>query len=97
MSEPNKVVLDRYPPPQPNRKDDNGLPPTWSRSVVRSILRNPKYTGYNVWGRHDKRRGRPLIRPHSDWTWSTTPTHEPILSKELLRWSRTALVATRPK
>ncbi len=75
--------LDHYPPPQPNHKDDNGLRPTWSRSVVRSILRNPKYTGYNVWGRHDKRRGRPLIRPHGDWTWSATPTHEPIISKEL--------------
>lgn len=38
--------LDRYPAPIPNRKDDNGLAPTWSRSVIRAMLRNPKYTGF---------------------------------------------------
>jgi site-specific DNA recombinase len=54
---------DRYPPPIPNRKDENGLPHTWSRSVINAILRNPKYTGFNVWGRNDKRKGRPQIRP----------------------------------
>ncbi|MHB1539398.1 MAG: recombinase family protein [Solirubrobacteraceae bacterium] len=75
--------LDRFPPPQPNRKDENGLRPTWSRSVIRSILRNPKYTGYNVWGRHDKRKGRPLIRPREEWVWSPTTVHEPIVTKEL--------------
>lgn len=32
---------------------------TWSRCQVLAMLCNPKYTGYNVWGRHDKRRGRP--------------------------------------
>jgi hypothetical protein len=46
-------------------------------------LRNPKYTGYNVWGRHDKRRGRPYQRPRDQWIWSATPVHEPIVSKEL--------------
>ncbi len=74
---------ERYPPPSPNRKDENGLPPTWSRSQLRSLLRNPKYTGYNVWGRHDKRKGRPLIRPREQWVWSATPTHEPIISREV--------------
>jgi site-specific DNA recombinase len=75
--------LDRFPPPIPNRKDDHGLPPTWSRSVLHGILRNPKYTGFNVWGRHDKRKGRPLIRPRDQWVWSPTPTHEAIVSREL--------------
>lgn len=75
--------LDRFPPPQPNRKDENSLRPTWSRSVIRSILRNPKYTGYNVWGRHDKRKGRPMIRPREEWVWSPTPVHKAIVSKEL--------------
>ena len=74
---------ERYPPPSPNRKDENGLPPTWSRSQLRSLLRNPKYTGYNVWGRHDKRKGRPLIRPREQWVWSATPTHEAIISREV--------------
>lgn len=39
---------ERFPPPIPNRKDENGLPRTWSRSVINAILRNPKYTGFNV-------------------------------------------------
>jgi site-specific DNA recombinase len=75
--------LSRFPAPIPNRKDDNGLPPTWSRSVIHALLRNPKYTGYNVWGRNDKRPGRPQIRPCEEWIWSPTPTHEPIVSREL--------------
>jgi site-specific DNA recombinase len=74
---------DLYPPPIPNRKDENGLPHTWSRSVINAMLRNPKYTGFNVWGRNDKRPGHPQIRPREEWVWSATPTHEPIVSKEL--------------
>ncbi len=33
--------LERYPPPRRNRKDDMPLPPTWSRSQLWSLLRNP--------------------------------------------------------
>jgi len=43
------------------------------------VLRNPKYTGYNVWGRHDKRRGRPFIRPCEQCVWSPTRVHEPLV------------------
>ena len=75
--------LDRFPPPTRNRKDENDLVQTWSKSQLHSLLRNPKYTGYNVWNRHDKRRGRPQVRPCEDWIWSATPTHEPIVSREL--------------
>ncbi|MBB4661776.1 recombinase family protein [Conexibacter arvalis] len=75
--------LDRYPPPQRNRKDDNDLPQTWSKAQIQSMLRNPKYTGFNVWNRHDKRRGRPLIRPKEQWAWSAEPAHEPIVPREL--------------
>jgi site-specific DNA recombinase len=74
---------DRYPPPIPNAKDENELRHTWSRSVVQAILRNPKYTGYNVWGRHDKSPGTPLIRPRDQWVWSPEPTHSAIVSREL--------------
>ncbi len=75
--------LERYPPPARNPKDENGLPPTWSKSQIQGMLRNPKYTGYNVWNRHDKRKGRPLIRPREEWIWSPTPSHEAIVPKEL--------------
>ena len=75
--------LDRYPPPKRNRKDANELPQTWSKSQLHSLLRNPKYTGFNVWGRHDKRKGRPVMRPREKWVWSPTPTHEAIVPREL--------------
>jgi site-specific DNA recombinase len=75
--------LDRFPPPQRNRKDENALVQTWSRSQLHSMLRNPKYTGFNVWNRHDKRRGRPLVRPREQWIWSPAPTHPAIVSRTL--------------
>jgi site-specific DNA recombinase len=74
---------ERYPPPIPNRKNETNLGHTWSRGVIQAILRNPKYTGYNVWNRHDKRRGHPLIRPREEWIWSAEPTHPAILPREL--------------
>ena len=75
--------LDRYPPPTRNKKDENDLPQTWSRSQLQAMLRNPKYTGFNVWGRHDKRPGRPFIRPRDQWVWSPAPSHEAIVSRDL--------------
>jgi site-specific DNA recombinase len=75
--------LDRYPPPRRNRKDENSLRQTWSRSQLQAMLRNPKYTGHNVWNRHDKRKGHPLLRPREQWVWSATSTHEAIVSREL--------------
>jgi site-specific DNA recombinase len=75
--------VEKYPAPVPNRKDATDLLHTWSRSVLYALLRNPKYTGYNVWGRNDKRPGRQQIRPRDEWVWSTAPTHEPIVSREL--------------
>ena len=75
--------LDRYPPPTRNKKDENDLRQTWSRSQIQAMLRNPKYTGFNVWGRHDKRPGRPFIRPRDQWIWSPTPSHEAIVDREL--------------
>ena len=75
--------LARYPPPTRNKKDENDLPQTWSRSQLQAMLRNPKYTGFNVWGRHDKRPGRPFIRPRDQWVWSPAPSHEAIVSREL--------------
>ena len=75
--------LDRYPPPAANPNDEIALKKTWSRSQIQAMLRNPKYTGYNVWGRHDKRPGRPRLRPREQWVWSPTPTHPAIVPQEL--------------
>lgn len=51
--------LDRYPPPRPSNRSCSELPPTWHRATVQAILHNPKYTGFNVWDRHNKREGQP--------------------------------------
>lgn len=51
--------LDRYPPPRPSNRSCSELPPTWHRATVQAILHNPKYTGFNVWNRHNKREGQP--------------------------------------
>ncbi len=75
--------LARYPPPAANPTHENELGKTWNRSQLWAMLRNPKYTGYNVWGRHDKRPGRPRVRPREQWVWSATPTHPAIVPKEL--------------
>jgi site-specific DNA recombinase len=75
--------LDRYPPPKRNKKDENSLRPCWSKPTVQSILRNPKYTGFNVWNRHDKRKGRKTLRPQEQWVWSEEMTHDALVSREL--------------
>lgn len=74
---------DRYPPPVPTREHGERR---WRWPVVRDMLRNPKYTGHMVWNRSTcregvtvrrKKRKRP-IRP-SEWVWSPTVTHEPLI------------------
>ncbi|MFJ6589573.1 recombinase family protein [Streptomyces violaceusniger] len=69
-----------YPPPEPTRPDM--ALHRWSGSAVREILRNPKYTGYQVWNRRATTKGGCYNDP-KDWVWSPQPTHEPLVSKEL--------------
>ncbi len=67
----------------------------WSKSAVRAILVNPRYTGYQVWNR--QRRDEVLLdiddvaagyisrmrRNDPDgWVWSDQPAHQPLVSKE---------------
>lgn len=74
------VDLDRYPPPQPNRPERaRGC---WTRSSVREILINPKYTGYMVWNRRATKKGGKL-NPPEKWVWSPEPTHEPLVTREM--------------
>ncbi len=69
-----------YPPPEPTRA--NAALGRWSGSAVREILRNPKYTGYQVWNRRATKKGGRNNDP-KDWIWSQRPTHEPLVTKEL--------------
>ncbi len=66
----------------------------WSKSAIRAILANPRYTGYQVWNR--QRRDEVLIdvddvalghqtklrwNHHDQWIWSAEPAHQPLISK----------------
>jgi site-specific DNA recombinase len=72
--------LDRYPPPQPNRRDRARH--CWTVSAVREILCNPKYTGYMVWNRRASKKGGKINSPDK-WIWSPAPTHQPLVTLEL--------------
>ena len=64
----------------------------WSKSAIRAILANPRYTGHQVWNR--QRRDEVLIdvddvalghqtklrwNSDNDWIWSPTPAHQPLI------------------
>jgi site-specific DNA recombinase len=67
----------------------------WSKSAVRAILTNPRYTGRQVWNR--QRRDEVLVdvndvalghetrmrwNPQDAWVYSAQPTHAPLVSTE---------------
>jgi site-specific DNA recombinase len=66
----------------------------WGKSAVRAILANPRYTGYQVWGR--QRRDEVLLdvddvaaghtsrrrwNPATQWIWSAAPAHRALVSR----------------
>ncbi len=68
---------------------------TWAKSAVRAILQNPRYTGYQVWGK--QRRDEVLLdvedvaaghetrmrwNAHDRWIWSQEPAHEAIIGRD---------------
>jgi site-specific DNA recombinase len=61
--------LDRFPPPVPT--DPARRSGAWSRSSVWSILRNPKYTGFQVYNRRATKTRRGHRNDPEEWTWST--------------------------
>ncbi len=81
--------LDRYLPPQPNRRERARN--CWTVSSVREILCNPKYTGYMVWNRRASKKGGKL-NPPDKWIWSPEPTHEPLVTLEM--WKEVQEIAT---
>ena len=79
----------------------------WAKSAVRAILRNPRYTGYQVWGR--QRRDEVLLNVNDvaaghisrmrwndadRWIWSTKPTHQPLVDQATYQAAQ-ARIATR--
>ncbi len=71
--------LTRYPPPEPSIPGRaRGY---WSKSSVFDILRNPKYTGYQVFNRRATRSRHGKVNDPRKWVWSHEPQHEPLIPK----------------
>jgi site-specific DNA recombinase len=62
-------------------------PGGWTVSTVTAILANPKYTGYQVFGRRRRipggRRRRFRPAPQTDWLWSPQPVHPAIITRQV--------------
>ncbi|GLY67627.1 putative recombinase [Amycolatopsis taiwanensis] len=73
--------LEAHPPPEPpGGRRARGA---WSKSSVADVLKNPKYTGYQVYNRRARRSrgGVGVYNPPEMWVWSVEPAHEPLIPK----------------
>ena len=72
----------RYPSPKPGG---------WTTGTVYAILRNPKYTGYMVYGRR-RSTGRRRFHdvPQDQWIWSPEETHPAIITRDVWDTAQTA-------
>ena len=71
--------LAKYPPPEPPGKER--ARGAWGKSTVFELLKNPKYTGYQVFNRRATRSRRGKVNDPVKWVWSTEPAHEPLIPK----------------
>ncbi len=84
----NQDLANHPPPVPPGPERARGA---WSRSSVYDILRNPKYTGYQVYNRRATRSRRGKVNDPVKWVWSLEPAHEPLIPK----WMYDELTARR--
>ena len=71
---------ERFPPP--TAPDPTRALGVWSRASIWELLRNPKYTGFQVWNRRARKQGRGRHNPPEQWVWSEQPCHPPIISRQ---------------
>jgi DNA invertase Pin-like site-specific DNA recombinase len=53
----------------------------WTQNTVTGILRNPKYTGYMVFGRKRTLNGKKRPVPQAEWLWSPQPSHPALIDR----------------
>jgi site-specific DNA recombinase len=53
----------------------------WTVQNLAAILRNPKYTGHMVYGRHRTRNGHRTPVPPDQWLWTPAPAHPAIIDR----------------
>lgn len=94
------LTRDGIPSPSANDPARNrhrqGSGGAWSKSAIRAIVANPRYTGSQVWNR--QRREEVLLNVHNTsegyrsrlrwndpdaWVWSSAPTHDAIIDRDL--------------
>jgi site-specific DNA recombinase len=66
----------KYPPPGKQRARG-----AWGKTSVYEILRNPRYTGYQVFNRRASRSRNGKVNDPVKWVWSRQPVHEPLIPK----------------
>lgn len=79
----------------------------WSKSAVRAILLNPRYTGLSVWGRQRREevlidvddvaaghRSKMVWTQPSAWVRSSAPAHPALVSPELFERASNRLLAS---
>ena len=69
----------RHPPPEP--PGGRRARKAWGKTSVYEILRNPKYTGYQVFNRRARRSKHGKVNDPIKWVWSPEPVHEPLIPK----------------
>ncbi|MFE7718172.1 recombinase family protein [Nocardia rhizosphaerihabitans] len=81
----------------------------WSKSAIRAILTNPRYTGDAVWNRQRKQeilidvddvalghQIRLAWNPKSQWVFSDQPAHEPIIDRAVFEQVQARLASRGP-
>jgi site-specific DNA recombinase len=85
--------LERYPAPDPIPGEGRRRIGAWTGGSVREVLNNPKHTGFMVWNRRkNPRKSRGIkgrVNPPSAWVWSSRPTHEPLVTREIFEAAST--------
>src|SRR6266702_1011401 len=106
-----RLTADHIPPPsgQDRARNPHRLGVAWSKSAVRVILGNPRYTGYQVWNK--QRRDEVLLdiddvaaghvsrmrwNPKDQWLYSAEPTHEALVSRETFDQAQARVAARSP-
>ncbi len=82
----------------------------WAKTAVRAILANPRYTGFEVWNK--QRKDEVLIdvedvalghqtkmrwNDSSEWVWSSEPTHEALVPRELFDSAQSMFAVTKAR
>ncbi|MFD4351504.1 recombinase family protein [Nocardia sp. NPDC058518] len=107
-----RLTTDQIPCPSAHDRERNphrsGV--AWSKSAVRSILGNPRYTGHEVWNKQRKQESlidvddvalghhtRLAWNPKKDWVYSDQPVHDAIVAKETFDQVQALFAARSPR